>query len=121
MHLAKRMFIFPLFFLMFACGNPVAPSGILALDPKIVHMKVGDSQVFSVNGGRSTDYEFVIPYDAKPYFNMEQVTNHQMKMTLVRMPVPPRYGCDCIKMSVSSTGRNPQYTVTVSSDIYFQR
>jgi len=103
-----------------ACSSLTGPSAGLILNPQVVRMKVGDSQVFSASGGRSSNYRF--DFDTlKPYFNIEQVASNQLKVTLVVKVPNPLYDCDCVTVTVRSTSTNPHFTEGASSDIYFQR
>ena len=73
---------------MIACGDsPTAPTPPpkqrLTINPTIVHMKVGDSQVFTAEGGDGVNYGFSFWYGDTRYFNLEKVAANKAKVTYV--------------------------------------
>ena len=64
-------------------GNPLSPTSIntLRLNPEVSHMKVGDSQIFTAEGGDGANYEFQYSNEVRATFNIERVNLNQIKMT----------------------------------------
>ncbi len=76
-----------------ACDkNPVSPDPshtvayYVSINPQVVHMKVGDSQVFTASrddGNANASFDFQIRYPDSRFFDLEKVANNQVKLTLV--------------------------------------
>lgn len=61
------------------------PSEVLSLNPQVVHMGVGDSQVFTARGDIDSHYRFSFRDDnVYFYFDMEKISSDQVKVTLIK-------------------------------------
>lgn len=89
----KMVVLFPLLiFLMVGCNNPVGPSD-LSINPEIVYLSVGKSQVFKISGLRGSNFRvFARFYQAEPvcysdcnpdaYGKIERVSSDTVRYTL---------------------------------------
>lgn len=99
-----------------ACGDsPTAPSRTLTINPISVHMRAGDSQIFTAEGGNEY-YEFSIDsFNMQQYFDIEKVSKNEARVTLANIP---RFG-DGARVRVLS-GTSGRYTFAYA-DVYFKR
>ena len=73
-----------------ACGDsPTTPTPTskqrFTINPVIVHMKVGDSQIFTAKGGDGVNYDFSFYWGDASYFNLEKVAANKAKVTYVKI------------------------------------
>ncbi len=89
----KILVVIPfLAFLSVSCDNPVGPTD-LSIDPQVVYLNVGQSQVFKISGLNGSDFrvftrfyqgEPVCYFDCDPdiYGDIERLSSGSMKYTL---------------------------------------
>ena len=77
-----------------SCSNPVGPSSdspTISLSPDAAHLRPGESQIFTAEGGDSSTYYFRVflnndAYDVFKFLRLERISASQAKVTVIAIP-----------------------------------